>query len=465
MLKVVRRSAVNNLCAAAALALAPVTAMTQAEPERSGAQAFPDLPLPPDVEAPTGLPQTYIPPRSTYLALVTSEAEKHGLPSALADAVAHVESRYDTNAVGSAGEAGLMQIRPQTAALLGYKGEASGLFEPETNVRLGMAYLARAWQLANGDVCRTLMKYRAGWWEERMTPLSVEYCRRARGHLAAIGSPLADAAQPTPQEPATVIVAQANQKLPPAPTPVAARPQPAAPQLAAAKQTLVEPVPLPPIRLASLGTAEPAGDLGQARSEAPKSNGAATEKAATRQQASAPRVTPPPIGPSKAQPQPPLVSMAKAEPVKPAEPRTGTLPNVQQRGGEAAPEQNLRSRPVKSPQIAVAASSQASTEPEVRSPPRAITPPAPLRSLPNLSASSGGAVERATALNPRSPAGTPAVALPLRPGLTGRTQTAALTQPQPGAAEAEAARKRIEARLQAQEKRLRMTLKSICTGC
>ena len=90
-----------------------------------------------------------------------------------------------------------MQVRPETAAMLGYQGGATGLFDPETNVRLGVTYLARAWQLANGDVCRALMKYRAGWGEERMTPLSVEYCRRARGHLAALGSPLAGGAVPT----------------------------------------------------------------------------------------------------------------------------------------------------------------------------------------------------------------------------------------------------------------------------
>jgi Transglycosylase SLT domain len=465
MFKGVRRSAVHGVCAAAALALSPVTATTQAEPDRAGAQAFPALPLPPAIEELVGMPQTYTPARSSYLALITSEAEQRGLPAALADAVAQVESRYDPKAVGSLGEVGLMQIRAPTAALLGYKGEAAGLAEPETNVRLGVAYLARAWQLANGDVCRALMKYRAGWGEERMTPFSVEYCRRARVHLAAIGSPLADEARPTPQEPATVVVAQPNQKLSPASSPGAARLQSAAPQLAAAKQTPVEPVPLPPIRLASLGATAPAGDVGQTRSEAPKSNGAATDKNAARQRASAPRVTPPPIGPSKAQPQPPRVSMAKAEPVKSAEPRTGTLPNVQHRGGEAASEQNLRRGPAKAPPIASAAPNQARAEPDVRSPSREVTPPAPLRSLPTLSASSGGVVERATAPNPRSPAGTPAPALPLRPGLTGRTQTAALAQPEAAAAEAEVARKRMEARLQAQEKRLRMTLKSICTGC
>ena len=176
-------------------------------------------------------------------------------------------------------------------------------------------------------------------------------------------------------------------------------------------------------------------------------------------------MTPPPIGPSKAQPHPPLVSMAKAEPVKSAEPRTGTLPNVQHRGGEAASEQNLRRGPAKAPPIASAAPNQARAEPDVRSPSREVTPPAPLRSLPTLSASSGGVVERATAPNPRSSDTIPALASPLRPGLTGRTQTAALAQPEAAGAEAEVARKRIEARLQAKEKRLRMTLKSICTGC
>ena len=175
-----------------------------------------------------------------------------------------------------------------------------------------------------------------------------------------------------------------------------------------------------------------------------------------------PRVTSPPISPSKAQPQPPLVNMAKAEPLKPAEPRTGTLPKTEQQGGEAASEQNLRSGPVKAPQIAFAAPNKASTKPEFRSPPREVTPPAPLPSLANRSASSGGAVERATAPSPRTPDSTRVL---LRPGLTGRTQTTALARSQAAAAVDDAARKRIEARLQAQGRRVRTTMKSICIGC
>ena len=158
-----------------------------------------NIPLPPLIDGLIGLPQTFSRGRSAYLTLLTQKAEAAGLPAAMADAVIKVESSFNPHAVGSVGEVGLMQLRPETAAMLGYKGGVTGLFEPEVNVHYGVAYLARAWQLAKGDVCRALMKYRAGWGEERMSPLSVEYCRRARGHLASIGSPLAEGAVPTDQ--------------------------------------------------------------------------------------------------------------------------------------------------------------------------------------------------------------------------------------------------------------------------
>ena len=84
-----------------------------------------------------------------------------------------------------------MQILPSTAAMLGFRGSNAALAEPETNIRYAVAYLARAWELADGNLCRALMKYRAGHGEDRMSPLSVTYCRRAITHLASIGSPLA----------------------------------------------------------------------------------------------------------------------------------------------------------------------------------------------------------------------------------------------------------------------------------
>ena len=132
--------------------------------------------------------------RDAYLTMIRRESEHVGLPSEITDAVVQVESAYNPAAVGSVGEIGLMQIRPETAAMLGYTGGTAGLFDPETNVRFGVMYLKRAWQLAGHDLCRALMKYRAGHGEERMTPLSVRYCQRARQHLASIRSLLGVAA-------------------------------------------------------------------------------------------------------------------------------------------------------------------------------------------------------------------------------------------------------------------------------
>jgi hypothetical protein len=71
-------------------------------------------------------------------------------------------------------------------------------------------YLSKAWRLANGDLCRASMKYRAGHGEEMMSPLSVEYCRRARNHLVALGSPFAIAHPPAS-------IADAPEKAPPKP--------------------------------------------------------------------------------------------------------------------------------------------------------------------------------------------------------------------------------------------------------
>ena len=151
------------------------------------------LPLPPTVERLAIQAEQPSKGRRAYLPILTREAEARGLPPAVADAVATVESGYQPKAIGGVGEVGVMQVRPTTAAMLGHKGSVADLFVPETNIRFGVTYLAQAWQLAGGDLCRALMKYRAGHGEERMTPLSVEYCRRARVHLASVGSPLAGA--------------------------------------------------------------------------------------------------------------------------------------------------------------------------------------------------------------------------------------------------------------------------------
>jgi hypothetical protein len=148
------------------------------------------LPLPSIVHELVGLPE-FPRGRKAFLVLLTREAHQRRLPPELADAVTQIESGYDPTARGGAGEIGLMQVMPGTAAMLGFVGTDAELAVPETNIRLGVQYLADAWRLAGGNVCRALMKYRAGHGEEVMSARSAEYCRKARTYLSALGSPLA----------------------------------------------------------------------------------------------------------------------------------------------------------------------------------------------------------------------------------------------------------------------------------
>jgi hypothetical protein len=79
--------------------------------------------------------------------LISSYAKANGIPESLAHAVITVESNYRASARGAAGEIGLMQIKPSTARMMGYRGSTKGLYHPETNIEYGMKYLAMAHKL------------------------------------------------------------------------------------------------------------------------------------------------------------------------------------------------------------------------------------------------------------------------------------------------------------------------------
>jgi hypothetical protein len=126
--------------------------------------------------------------RAAIRKIIERETAKTNLPADLAEAVVFVESGYNPGTIGSVGEIGLMQVRPETAAMLGFRGNNAELAEPDTNIHFGVLYLNRAWRLAGGDLCRALMKYRAGHGEESMTPRSQVYCNRARNRLVSMNS-------------------------------------------------------------------------------------------------------------------------------------------------------------------------------------------------------------------------------------------------------------------------------------
>lgn len=125
--------------------------------------------------------------RARYRAMIENEAARAALAPEIAEAVMEVESGFNPGAIGGVGEIGLMQILPSTARMLGFSGTLAELAVPETNIRYGVTYLAKAWRLAGGDLCTATMKYRAGHGETRFSHLSVNYCLAVRARLIARG--------------------------------------------------------------------------------------------------------------------------------------------------------------------------------------------------------------------------------------------------------------------------------------
>jgi len=128
--------------------------------------------------------------RDLYRRIAEHQAMENRIPFAIVDAVMSVESAYKPDATGDAGEVGLMQVLPSTATLLGFQGSPEHLAAPATNIQYGTRYLAGAWRLADGDICTTVMKYRAGHGETRFSEKSVSYCVKVRGRLRAAGYPV-----------------------------------------------------------------------------------------------------------------------------------------------------------------------------------------------------------------------------------------------------------------------------------
>ncbi|WP_265518131.1 lytic transglycosylase domain-containing protein [Nitratireductor luteus] len=115
-----------------------------------------------------------------YHSIVSRYASQYGVPVSLAHAVISVESNYRASARGRAGEIGLMQIKPSTARGMGYSGSAKGLYDPETNIRYGMKYLAKAYQLGGGSTCGAILRYNAGHGAKRMNRISSAYCAKVK---------------------------------------------------------------------------------------------------------------------------------------------------------------------------------------------------------------------------------------------------------------------------------------------
>ncbi|MBB4953201.1 soluble lytic murein transglycosylase-like protein [Agrobacterium vitis] len=118
-----------------------------------------------------------------YHALISSYAKQYGVSAELASAVVKIESNFNARARGAHGEIGLMQIKPATARAMGYTGNTAGLYDPATNLKYGIKYLAMAHQLGGGDMCSAILRYNAGHGATRMNPTSRRYCGQVQAMI------------------------------------------------------------------------------------------------------------------------------------------------------------------------------------------------------------------------------------------------------------------------------------------
>ncbi|SNY46305.1 Transglycosylase SLT domain-containing protein [Arsukibacterium tuosuense] len=93
-----------------------------------------------------------------YNRIIDRVALEQKLDPALIRAIIHAESAFQPSALSKRGAIGLMQLMPDTAAMLGISDPLS----PEQNIQGGSTYLAKLLKQYNGDLTLSLAAYNAG---------------------------------------------------------------------------------------------------------------------------------------------------------------------------------------------------------------------------------------------------------------------------------------------------------------
>ena len=97
--------------------------------------------------------------------LINQYADLNDVPRSLVHRVVQRESDYRP-AARNGPYYGLMQILPDTARSMGFRGAPEELLDAETNLRYGVRYLRGAWIVADGSEDRAVMWYARGYYFE-----------------------------------------------------------------------------------------------------------------------------------------------------------------------------------------------------------------------------------------------------------------------------------------------------------
>ncbi len=118
-----------------------------------------------DVERAVAAPALYPGETPEMRALIERYAVVHDIPEELLHRVIQRESDYRADA--RAGPYwGLMQILPQTARTMGFRGDPSELLDPEVNLTYAGRYLRGAWIVSDGNIDEAVMWYARGYYFE-----------------------------------------------------------------------------------------------------------------------------------------------------------------------------------------------------------------------------------------------------------------------------------------------------------
>ncbi|AQS49124.1 lytic transglycosylase [Thioclava nitratireducens] len=98
-------------------------------------------------------------------ALINRYSDHYGVPRTLTHRVIQRESRYRADARNGP-YYGLMQILPQTARGMGFRGKPHDLLDPDTNLKYAVKYLRGAWLVSDGSEDRAVKWYSRGYYYE-----------------------------------------------------------------------------------------------------------------------------------------------------------------------------------------------------------------------------------------------------------------------------------------------------------
>jgi soluble lytic murein transglycosylase-like protein len=159
------RSLILVLVAAAIGAATPAAAQVYKRTARDGTTYFTNIQPNPSLQrVALTQPASYETPRQptadygTYSQEIAEAAARYAVPERLIWAVIRAESGFDARAVSSRGARGLMQLMPETAAILGVRDP----FNPRENIHAGARHLRGMMERFRNDLPMALAAYNAG---------------------------------------------------------------------------------------------------------------------------------------------------------------------------------------------------------------------------------------------------------------------------------------------------------------